>query len=507
MQPLPSPGSSHKIFDASRALAYSNRLYSLRYNAGAERCIGSNAADTPCTRVAYVHSVAGRRAQTVDAVCIRRIPVGFAMPGKETCMQSRTSTGQCSTCPGAPVLHTGRPESTCRSHTGGIMAIYRTRWWYHTLAVLYLLLWLGCRGDTPDNPGQEPAPEPATTAAELGRRLAPFDLGIDDLSPAAQDQILRGSYLVNGLASCSSCHTSSAGYLAGGVEFPTPFSDVQGFTSVVSRNITPEPETGLHLSEDEFIEVMRTGLDVHDSTDTSPQRLLFMPWHVYRFMSHADLQAVYAYLQHVPPVRNAVRKTFILPAPFPPVPFPGPSDVAPATDPENSERGLLIPQFFSSGPAAEAFLAQWSEAVAALTAPERAQVGRGSYLVNALLDCLSCHTDGNGDGSFDSGLRAGTVDVNTAAYLAGGVNFGPFFGLAKLFSRNLTPDPATGLALTAEQFTQALELGVDFRRPGHSLRVVPHFPTEYFLTPDDLQAVYAFLRTIPAVVNDVEIVP
>jgi mono/diheme cytochrome c family protein len=407
----------------------------------------------------------------------------------------------------SPMQRSSRTASTLLRHTGVALAGHPSSW-CSTLAALCIVLLLGCRGDAPGDPEQEAPLGPATTAVELGRRLAPFDLQISDLSPAAQDQILHGSYLVNGLGACAGCHAAPAGdYLAGGVEFPTPFPDVQGFTTVVARNLTPDPETGLPLTADEFIAVMQTGLDVHDSTDSSPQRLLIMPWHVYRFMSLADFQAMYAYLQHVPPVRNAVRKTFIPSFPFPPVPFPGPADVAPLADPDNSERGLLIPQFFSSGPAAAAFVAQWTANVAALTATERGQVGRGSYLVNALLDCQSCHTDGDGDGNFDSGLRPGTVDVNTAAYLAGGVNLGPFFGLAQLFSRNLTPEPATGLGLSTEQFAQAIELGVDFRRPGHSLRVVPHFPTEYFVLPADLQAVYAFLRTIPAVVHEVEIVP
>lgn len=410
-------------------------------------------------------------------------------------------------CACSPMLHTSRTGTSLRRRTGVAIAVPRLRWG-STLAVLCIVLWLGCRSDAPGDPEQEPPPGPATTAAELGRRLAPFDLELGDLSPAAQDQILRGSYLVNGLGVCDACHASPAGeYLAGGAEFPTPFPDVQGFTAVVARNLTPDPETGLLLTEDEFREVMRTGLDIHDSTDNNVQRLLIMPWHVYRFMSQADLQAIYAYLRRVPPVHNAMRKTFILPAPFPPVPFPGPAEVAPGADPDNSERGLLIPQFFSSGPAAAAFVAQWTAHIVALTATQRAEVGRGSYLVNALLDCQSCHTDGDGDGNFDSGLRPGTVDVNTAAYLAGGVNLGPFFGMAQLFSRNLTPEPTTGLGLSAEQFAQALELGVDFRRPGHSLRTVPHFPTEYFVTPADLQAVYAFLRSIPAVVHAVEIVP
>jgi len=142
-----------------------------------------------------------------------------------------------------------------------------------------------------------------------------------------------------------------------------------------------------------------------------------------------------------------------------------------------------------------------------LSAAERSKVGRGSYLVNAIADCTSCHTDGDGDGNFDSGLIPMTVQVRAATYLAGGVNIGVLLGLGPIFSRNLTPAPNTGLFLTADEFVQTLRFGVDFRRPGSSLRLVPHFPTEYRLILDDLEAIFAYLQTIPAVENPVPIVP
>jgi hypothetical protein len=107
---------------------------------------------------------------------------------------------------------------------------------------------------------------------------------------------------------------------------------------------------------------------------------------------------------------------------------------------------------------------------------------------------------------FDSGLLPGTVDVNTAAYLAGGVNIGLLFGF-DLFSRNLTPAPTTGMFLTEEQFLEAVRFGADFRRPNGSLRIVPHFPVEFRLTIDDFKAIYAYLRVIPSVENAVNIIP
>jgi hypothetical protein len=63
----------------------------------------------------------------------------------------------------------------------------------------------------------------------------------------------------------------------------------------------------MQLTEGEFIESMRTGKDFHDSEGRDPSRLLFMPTQVYRFMIEDDLKAVYAYLQRIPPIDNAVR--------------------------------------------------------------------------------------------------------------------------------------------------------------------------------------------------------
>jgi hypothetical protein len=218
---------------------------------------------------------------------------------------------------------------------------------------------------------------------------------------------------------------------------------------------------------------------------------------------------MFAFLQHIPPVANAVRRTFTPPFPLPPVPFPDIGDGDPVHDPDNAERGLRIPQFFSSpatDPHFDTFLFRFTATVARLTPEARARVGRGSYLVNALADCNSCHTDGNGDGIFDGGLLPRTADVNTAAYLAGGVDLGFVVGTA-ILSRNLTPDPDSGMFLSREQFSQTLQFGADFRRPGHSLRVASHFPVEFHFTQEDLRAVYAYLQAIPAVRHAVEIVP
>ena len=375
----------------------------------------------------------------------------------------------------------------------------------HLLIGLCLLQWTACSDDIIEE-GLLIGPVGEPDRAALGLRLVPDDVDLDltDLSQEEVEVVAKGSYLVNGAAGCFGCHSSEAGYLAGGNEFQLPFlpADIEGRTSVIARNLTPDPDTGMELTEEEFIEAMRTAKDFHDSDDENPQRMIIMPAQVFRFMLEDDLRAIYAYLQRIPPIHNEVREEYVPPFPFPPIPLQG----LDASDADGVQRGLQIPRLFSSGEQADAFVDQFEANVAALSAAEQARVGRGSYLVNAVADCSNCHTDGIPDGAFDSGLLPETFDVNTTTYLGGGVDLGVFFLLPfQVLSRNLTPHSDTGLELSEDEFIQTLRFGADFRRPGASLRTVPHFPAEFRMTRDDLAAIYTYLRHIPAVDNDVAI--
>lgn len=110
-----------------------------------------------------------------------------------------------------------------------------------------------------------------------------------------------------------------------------------------------------------------------------------------------------------------------------------------------------------------------------LTAP--ALVERGEYLATAG-NCGSCHTAPGGD------------------FMAGGLPFVTPFGT--IHSTNITPDEGTGIgAWSAEDFRAAMRHGV---RPGGE-HLYPVFPyTSYTkLTDEDLLALWAWMRSIPAV--------
>jgi hypothetical protein len=126
----------------------------------------------------------------------------------------------------------------------------------------------------------------------------------------------------------------------------------------------------------------------------------------------------------------------------------------------------------------------------------RALVGLGSYLVNAVGGCNDCHTNP----SYASGgnpFMGQPKEVNAAHYLAGGQSFGPFI------SRNLTPEGPNDLpaGLTFTQFKQVIRTGIDLDHLhpqfGPLLQVMP-WPTYQDMTDRDLKAIYEYLSTIPS---------
>jgi mono/diheme cytochrome c family protein len=113
--------------------------------------------------------------------------------------------------------------------------------------------------------------------------------------------------------------------------------------------------------------------------------------------------------------------------------------------------------------------------VAAQPAPD--PVMRGRYVFGATGGC-GCHT------------------VQKQPVNAGGRKYeGPF---GTVYSTNITPDPQTGIGKwTDEQIVTAIRLG---RRPNGE-RLVPVHPYPVFngMAEEDLKALVAFLKTVPAV--------
>jgi hypothetical protein len=122
---------------------------------------------------------------------------------------------------------------------------------------------------------------------------------------------------------------------------------------------------------------------------------------------------------------------------------------------------------------------------------DRALVGLGSYLVNAVGGCNDCHTHPSYAPGGDP-FKGEPKVVNAAQYLTGGRQFGP-----TITSPNLRPDedglPA-GLKLW--QFIRTIRTGHDPDVSGRILQVMP-WPVYGYMIQTDLRAIYEYLSALP----------
>lgn len=129
---------------------------------------------------------------------------------------------------------------------------------------------------------------------------------------------------------------------------------------------------------------------------------------------------------------------------------------------------------------------------AAATLPPKAHaeslLERGHYLV-VVGGCDDCHTPGVFLGKPDPAKYLGGSDVGFEIP-----------GLGVFAGRNITPDNETGIgSWTDEQIALALTTG---RRPdGRQLAPIMPYPALAHMTKEDIAAIIAYLRSIPAVKN------
>jgi hypothetical protein len=123
----------------------------------------------------------------------------------------------------------------------------------------------------------------------------------------------------------------------------------------------------------------------------------------------------------------------------------------------------------------------------------KALVGLGSYLVNAVGGCNDCHTAPPYTKDPEAFLGA-PKQINNACYLAGGTPFGP-----GIVSRDITPwEDGKPAGLTFAQFKHVIRTGEDPDNPGQVLHVMP-WPVYQAMTNTDLRAIYEYLSAIPAI--------
>ena len=255
--------------------------------------------------------------------------------------------------------------------------------------------------------------------------------------------IQRGEYLAHA-ADCAGCHTAKGGApYAGGVAF------VLRFGTLYSANITPDKDTGIGTwSDAAFLNAIHKGVD-----DQGVPLYPAMPYASYTSMTDADALAIKAYLFSLRPVH--------VEAPDNKLSFPF------------NQRWLMgvWASFFNLDKRFEPNTelgAQWN---------------RGAYLAESLAHCGECHTPRNLVFALDNRNKfAGETQSGWRAY-------------------NITSDKDSGVgAWSPVELAQYLSLGhADGRGTAAGPMGEAVDKSLRYLTPGDIAAIVAYLRTVPAI--------
>ena len=264
------------------------------------------------------------------------------------------------------------------------------------------------------------------------------------MSPASCETLVeRGTYLVNSVMVCHNCHTPRGPLgldlsraLSGGSQvFDEPAFKVSG------SNITPDKDTGIgNWTDAELKRFLVSGVRPN-GTRVAP----IMPTAFYTVLTARDLDALTAYLRSVPAAHHET--------------------------PSPEYRIVLKPETptYAGKQASEAELSD--------------KLARGRYLLT-IAHCLECHTPEGPSAVHDFADASGK----------GGRTFkGPW---GESVSANITADPAVGLGQWSDdEIKRAITQGI--ARDGHKLKPPMAYAAYAGMTAQDLDAVVAFVRTLP----------
>jgi mono/diheme cytochrome c family protein len=283
---------------------------------------------------------------------------------------------------------------------------------------------------------------PAAFCRSIGiAALLATALALSTPALAQQTSVQRGEYLARA-GDCVSCHTAAGGaQFAGGLRLDTPF----GY--MLSPNITPDPETGIgRWTRDDFYRALHHGVNKRGQ-DMYPT----MPYDFYTRATREDIDALYAYMQTVRPVRNAVTVNHL--------DFP-------------------FDQRWSMAAWRELYFA---EGAYKPNPTKSAAWNRGAYLVEGFGHCSDCHSPRN---------------------LLGGIEKSKDFNGAVIdgwFALDLTSDIATGLgAWTADEIATYLKTG-SYKGKSTTLGPMAEVIRNSLshLTDTDLSSMAEYLKSIP----------
>lgn len=271
-----------------------------------------------------------------------------------------------------------------------------------------------------------------------------FSTGACSQDSAREALLARGDYLVNGVVACGNCHSSrtAEGELIEGMEMAGNFVIEEPAFRAYAPNITPAVRTGIgSWSDEEIIRAIREGVRP-DGRILGPP----MAFQSYRRISDNDIRAIVAYLKNVPAVENEVPRTEFR-VPLPPNWGP-PLGVVPDV-------------------------------------PRDDKLAYGEYLVGPLGHCTECHTPlVKGQFDFSRTGAGGNLFENPVGY--------DFVAV----SSNITQHPTLGIGeWSDEEIKRAISKGIS--RNGRELLPFMAFSSYATITDEDLNAMVAYLRTLP----------
>lgn len=248
----------------------------------------------------------------------------------------------------------------------------------------------------------------------------------------------RGEYLVRGPMGCGNCHTplGPEGFVDDQELAGRLVDDNEAFTAY-APNITPAGHVA-GWSDAELARAIREGIRPDGSLIGPP-----MPFPMYRGLSDDDLAAVVAFLRTLPVVENEV----------PP-----------------SEYRIPLP------PA-------WGPPVVSVAAPARGPTAEyGAYLAGPVAHCMECHTPFGPEGP-----------LLETQFGAGGFEFHGPWGTS--VAANLTSHEDGIAGYSDDQIRRMITEGID----AEGEPMLPPMPYGFLagMTPEDLDAVIAYLRTLP----------
>jgi mono/diheme cytochrome c family protein len=290
-------------------------------------------------------------------------------------------------------------------------------------------------------PGEAISRSRAAGSSPAAAGLFIFCLLVAPLAALAQGDAKRGEYLAKA-GGCVGCHTEAregATPFAGGRALKTPFGTFYG------PNITPHPQAGIgRWSEADFARALHEGARP-DGAHYYPA----FPYTSFTRIADADVRDLWAYMRSLPPSAQPSRP---------------------------HELGLLYRARFTLG------IWKWlffEPGRFVADSQKSASVNRGAYLVQALGHCGECHTPRN--------FLGGTKKDR---FLAGGKL--PDGGSAP----NLTPTRLKDWSDAELRDVLSSGLLPDGDVLGETMGEVVRNTTSQ-LTPQDLAALIAYLRSLP----------